>query len=574
MNRLSASGRLLLAVVATLMLVIPLAVATAAPTTPVLPDLVSDPIERPIVQDYSHPDGTDHLLLRFDGYLHNQGPGHVEIRGSSRSGTRMTRVVQRVYKENGTFTDETGRAQYLWEPADGHNHWHLKNASRYSLWNESQTAEMAPAMKTGFCLEDTERIEDNGPEFGVYSINATLNCKENQPTTTSVFSGISAGWRDKYTRSLAYQWVDITNVQPGLYWVRSEADPNNVIRELDENNDAAFAMEQSLIPGYVANPIAKGVVSAVGATSIALSSDGFGDGLGAVRYKIVSPPKHGTLNRAVNASFAGPTVNYTPRGGWLGPDTFTYVAYDVDSPYPRIPTPATVSVNVGSQFPSVAISGAPAKLNVSTGVQLTALVTADEPGVTWSVNGVAGGNAISGTISSTGLYKAPDQIPAAGSVKIRAQSASGAFDEEQVSIVVPPLPQPAPLPVTPAAGNNTTTIINTPTGKVVGGGNTKTLHGVKIGSLKGMLLVSLKSRSKGAIRIYAYKGKRRIGYCRVKASASRQTTCRFRLPRGVRASDVAIAITLRVNGKLVETVKTRLAAAKRSAAHSHHHHHN
>jgi hypothetical protein len=570
-NRLSASSRLLLAFVAALMLVVPLAVATAAPTDPVLPDLVSDPVERPLIQDYSHPDGTDHLLLRFDGYLHNQGPGDLDVRGSQRSGTRMNRVVQRIYRENGSFGEDSSRAaQFLFETADGHNHWHFKDASHYSLWNEAKTAQVAPSQKVGFCLEDTERIEDNGPEFGVYSIDATLNCRENAPTAANVYTGISAGWRDKYTRSLAFQWVDITNVQPGIYWLRSQADPLNKMIELDESNDGAFTAEPQVIPGYVPNPIAKGVVSAVGATTIGLSANGFGDGLGAVRYRIVSAPKHGTLNRAVNATFTTPTVAYTPRNGWLGPDTFTYVAYDPNSPYPRIKTPATVSVNVGSAFPSVAISGAPASLNIANGVQLAALVTADEPGVTWSVNGVAGGNALNGTISPTGLYKAPAQVPASGSVKVRATSASGAYDEETIQIVVPAAAKPAPLPVT-AAGNTTVT---TPIGKLVGGVKQKTLHSIKIGSLKGMLLVSVKSKSKGAIRIYAHKGKRRIGYCRTKASAKRLVACRFRLPRGVRASDVAIAITLRVDGKLIESVKTRLGAAKRSAAHSHHHHHN
>ena len=33
------------------------------------------------------PDGTTHLLLRFDGYVHNRGTGAFEMRGSQPVGT-------------------------------------------------------------------------------------------------------------------------------------------------------------------------------------------------------------------------------------------------------------------------------------------------------------------------------------------------------------------------------------------------------------------------------------------------------------------------------------------------------
>ena len=57
----------------------------------------------------------------------------------------------------------------IFEPEDGHDHWHLKNAARYSLWNEAKTAEVAPAMKVGFCLIDSQRRETNGPSRAVYT---------------------------------------------------------------------------------------------------------------------------------------------------------------------------------------------------------------------------------------------------------------------------------------------------------------------------------------------------------------------------------------------------------------------
>jgi hypothetical protein len=54
-------------------------------------------------------------------------------------------------------------------------------------------------------------------------------------------------------------------------------------------------------------------------------------------------------------------------------------------------------------------------------LQLTAAVTgASNTSVTWSVNGILGGNATSGTISAVGMYIAPTDLPAPANVKITA----------------------------------------------------------------------------------------------------------------------------------------------------------
>ena len=137
--------------------------AAPAQVTERLPDLVADAPANPQLQTFAQPDG-NHLLLRFDGYVHNQGQGAFEMRGSARVGSEFTNVVQRVYRSDGSFFDDSSRDPHIiFEPEDGHDHWHLKDAARYSLWNEAKTAEVAPAMKTGFCLIDSQRRETHGP---------------------------------------------------------------------------------------------------------------------------------------------------------------------------------------------------------------------------------------------------------------------------------------------------------------------------------------------------------------------------------------------------------------------------
>jgi PKD repeat protein len=447
----------LLAVAAALAAAVPI-VGIAAPNDPVLPDLVADPPQRQIVSTYTYPDGTQALLLRFDGYVHNIGPGPFEIRATGRSGGTMTDVRQYVRTEGGSFVRSEpppGPPVVLFETEDNHNHWHLKNIARYSLWNPARTAEVAPGMKVGFCLVDSERRETNGPSGAVYTVGGNNFCGQNEPTRSSVTMGVSAGWRDLYHRDLSYQWVDISDTQPGNYWVAAEIDTNNVIKEANEaNNSRAFAATQTAVPGYLATAVNAGTLPFGQASTVTLASQTFGSP-GARRFRIKSLPAHGTLSSGgtalgLNAVVTGPGITYTPASGYSGPDAFDFTAFSSTSQFPRNPASATVSLTVGQQptGTQVQISGAPTSMNMGTSVQLTATVTNGTGGVTWSVNGVQGGNSTVGTITPAGLYTAPAAVPDPASVTIRATSVSTptASDQKSITIVNPGPPDPAPEP--------------------------------------------------------------------------------------------------------------------------------
>ena len=157
---------LLLAAAASLAVALPI-VGAAVPSGAVLPDLVADPPAFPAIEQYTYPDATQSLLLRFDGYVHNIGPGPLEVRGrtaaarSSRprgSTSRRPRACRRpTRRPAGKYP------RILYETQDGHNHFHLQKIARYSLWNQARTAEVAPGQKVGFCLEDTQRRRPPAP---------------------------------------------------------------------------------------------------------------------------------------------------------------------------------------------------------------------------------------------------------------------------------------------------------------------------------------------------------------------------------------------------------------------------
>jgi hypothetical protein len=560
-----AQRRWILAFVATAAAI---ACAVAPPAAPAqvterLPDLVADAPANPLLATFSQPDGV-HLLLRFDGYVHNQGQGAFEMRGSNRVGTEYSTVVQRVYRSDGSFFDDSSRDPHMiYEPEDGHVHWHLKDAARYSLWNEAKTAEVAPAMKAGFCLIDSQRRETHGPSSAVYNLNAPNNfCGQNEPTKVSLFEGVSAGWRDIYPRTLAFQWVDVSDVSPGRYWLRSEVDPNDWARESNEVNAAADASSLFTIPGYAANPVNAGTISATGPTTIPLSTTSFGSSLGSRVFRIIEPPRRGTLNVSGGATFNGSSVVYTPDPGWAGPDRFTYTVHHTSSSFPRYPTPAAVTLNVGGVFPNVSISGAPATMFAGTSARLLPTVLGDDPYVTYTVNGVSGGSPATGAVDSTGLYVAPATAPPGGSVTIRATSGAGAYDEVTILVEDPPPPQPAPL-LAPAA--DVSLEVRSPA--YSSPGVSRSFRGTRLGVVGDAVVVTTRPNRTGIARVRVRTGDRLLGRCLVKATRGRALSCRVLLPTDVSPAEVGVVMTFRVKGRLVEVRRFRMTGAP-----AHHHH--
>ena len=118
-----------------------------------------------------------------------------------------------------------------------------------------------------------------------------------------------------------------------------------------------------------------------------------------------------------------------------------------------IPSPATVTVTAVSvadptrsgsaaltisAATSVSVTPASASLQAGTGSQaFTATVSnASNTAVTWQVNGVVGGNASVGTISSAGLYLAPASVPSPAAVTVMAVSVADTTRSAAATVTV------------------------------------------------------------------------------------------------------------------------------------------
>lgn len=101
---------------------------------------------------------------------------------------------------------------------------------------------------------------------------------------------------------------------------------------------------------------------------------------------------------------------------------------------------ATASVTITSHL-TIAITSGPATVQNGTTAQFTAAITPaansnPDPRVTWSVNGIAGGNATVGTIDASGLYTAPVVAPDPPQVTITATSVADPSKSASVNVTI------------------------------------------------------------------------------------------------------------------------------------------
>jgi hypothetical protein len=116
---------------------------------------------------------------------------------------------------------------FVWSPC--HGHYHLNGYATYELLDSSGQTVLV-GRKQAFCLEDVSAVSSNaGPP--------RYNCGN---------QGISIGWEDIYGPSLDCQWLDVTGVRPGNYFVRVTINPQRsdgtyLLPESDHTNNVAVA---------------------------------------------------------------------------------------------------------------------------------------------------------------------------------------------------------------------------------------------------------------------------------------------------------------------------------------------
>jgi hypothetical protein len=174
--------------------------------------------------------------LRFSTTIVNIGKGPFETRASRSSTSVRTMIVsQRIYNTaGGTRVNETTEvAKYA---GDGHDHWHVQNVARYELFARTGTGPVLRRdSKVGFCFFDTNAYDLSLP--GAPATRQYLETGCGSPSSLFIKNGVSVGWSDRYPWNFAFQWIDVTGLPAGDYFLKVTADPNGAFDELKEKNN-------------------------------------------------------------------------------------------------------------------------------------------------------------------------------------------------------------------------------------------------------------------------------------------------------------------------------------------------
>ncbi|HXP11706.1 MAG TPA: hypothetical protein VN828_24575, partial [Acidobacteriaceae bacterium] len=190
----------------------------------------------------------------------------------------------------------------------------------------------------------------------------------------------------------------------------------------------------------------------------------------------VSGSSDATVTWSVNGVAGGDTTigSISSQGLYVAPASapqsskVMITATSVASPSVSQSLPVALAVPPTTPVPPpviVALSGA-SSVTLGTSSQYTATVTGStNTGVTWSVNGVAGGNATVGSITAGGLYTAPGSEPQASNVTITATSVANPLASEGLAVLLTAPPQP---PGGTGSGSAVTLVLSGPASVTLG----------------------------------------------------------------------------------------------------------
>jgi hypothetical protein len=117
---------------------------------------------------------------------------------------------------------------------DCHGHYHLLGYATYELKTSDGTL-VGIGQKQSFCILDSVRVVQGYSSMG-------FDCS---------YQGLSPGWADIYPRGVTGQWVDVSGVPEGDYFLWLSVNPTGVLLEVDDQQPNV-----AVVPVHVPAPSA------------------------------------------------------------------------------------------------------------------------------------------------------------------------------------------------------------------------------------------------------------------------------------------------------------------------------
>uniref|UniRef100_H2YM28 Lysyl oxidase homolog n=1 Tax=Ciona savignyi TaxID=51511 RepID=H2YM28_CIOSA len=145
---------------------------------------------------------------------------------NSNTTRKLLRLTTSVWNR-GTVDFRPWQTSDRWEWHQCHSHYHsMAEFAHFDILTNDTFERAAQGHKASFCLEDSACQE---------SVTKTYRCTT-EPSRSSP-QGISRGCADTYYAQYDCQWIDVTDVRPGAYFLRVSLNPLDRIAELDLHNN-------------------------------------------------------------------------------------------------------------------------------------------------------------------------------------------------------------------------------------------------------------------------------------------------------------------------------------------------
>ncbi len=191
------------------------------------------------------PDGR--TFLRFSATLVNVGSGPLIVAAHRPLPIGDDwRVLQRVDDVTGGYSERETGARLVFG-GDAHDHWHVVGAEAHQL--EMLDGEVVGGLvKSGFCFFDNVAHATDLPKAPAAATHSAGECGTR--SDRAIAMGLSVGWGDEYQWYLLDQTIEITGVADGRYRLRAIADPADLFKETDEeNNDTWTVVDLTTVDG-------------------------------------------------------------------------------------------------------------------------------------------------------------------------------------------------------------------------------------------------------------------------------------------------------------------------------------
>lgn len=193
--------------------------------------------------------------LGFRSAMNNVGVGPLIVHGHRTDTSQpLLTADQEIMLSDGTSVTKAGVGYLRYDVEPTHQHYHYLGVDRYALRTAKGWRKVAQDRKAGFCLGDRNLLKKlpNTPPFPPpYYKN---ECDPNDPTALDLTEGISVGWYDNYNPEKEGQYLDVTKLPAGNYYVVHTVNPTQSLRESNYTNNSASALISLSWPGGRSKP--------------------------------------------------------------------------------------------------------------------------------------------------------------------------------------------------------------------------------------------------------------------------------------------------------------------------------